>query len=158
MIILENIEYLEEMATVYKSTEKNCSVAVNPDSNRIGFAYFKFYNSSNFRNATKVVRILFTKPDFVYHRDGLRLWELNSGEKKLLIEVLKSPSNRFKGHTIWDAAKFEWNSEYFEEMFDVDIYFAGGYDEKYKGVAGYVPSTLEMPDYTQLDIKMKTKK
>lgn len=141
------------MATVYKNIGQHISVMVNPDSHRIGYTYFKVYNNSDYRKATKVVRILFTEPDFLYHHDGLLLWKLNSSQKKLLMQILQSPSLKFKGHTFWDVAKFEWNSEYFEEMFDVDIYFSGGYDEQYKDVVGYVASTLEMPDYTKLIIK-----
>ena len=52
-------EYLYEMATVYRSTEYGISVAVNPDSGRVGDPYFKFYNNVSFNKATKVVRIMF---------------------------------------------------------------------------------------------------
>ena len=81
MIKLVLEEYLEEMATIYKSKEYGICVAVNPDSNRNGLPYFKFYNDSDFRKAEKVIRIMFKEPDYVVHKDGKKLWKVNSGEK-----------------------------------------------------------------------------
>ena len=70
-------EYLDEMATIYKSLEYGILVAVNPDSKRSGNPYFKFYNNVNYNKATKVIRILFNKADYVVHRDKIELWKLN---------------------------------------------------------------------------------
>ena len=146
-------ECLDEMSTIYKSKEYGICVAVNPDSKRSGNAYFKYFNNSDFNKATKVIRILFKDIDYVVHKDGKQLWKINTKEKKLLIEILKKESNRYKGYTNWDAAKFDWNYEYLEEMIDSDLYFNGYYDEMYKDNPGYVPSTLKMPDYSRLNVK-----
>jgi hypothetical protein len=151
MIILED-EYLFEMATVYRNEKHNVSVAINPDSNRIGGAYFKFYNSTDYKKATKVIRILFNEPKYVEH-DGKELWELNSHEKKLLINCLKDRYRKYKyiNCTVWDATKFDWNFEYLGLDLELEEYLNGEYDERYKNNPSYVPSTLEMPDYTLIE-------
>ena len=150
MKILIEHENLNEMATVFKNKKQNVSIIVNPDSNRSGNPYFKFVNNSNFRNADKLIRIMFNKPDYVIHHDGKDLWKLNSKEKKLLITIMNKESSKYKGYTNWQAAKFDWNYEYFEEDWDIDDYFAGKYDNKFGSESGYVSSTLSMPDYLQL--------
>lgn len=150
-VVLE--EYLEEMATVYKNKEEDVTVAVNPDSNRIGNPYFKFFNNSDFRKADSVIRITFDNSDYIIYKDGKRLWKLNTQEKKLLIKILRDESKQYKGFTNWEAAKFNWNYEYFEEMFDFEKYFNGEYDEEYKDDPSYVSSKLKMPDYTKLNIQ-----
>lgn len=143
-------ELLGEMATVYKSREYSILIAVTPDSSRAGNPYFKFLNNSNYLNADKIIRILFHKPDYVIHKDGKELWELNNKDKKLLMQILKQRSKKYKEYTNWDAAKFDWNCEYLEEMLDIEDYFNGNYDEEYKHDAGYIKSDLEMPDYTKI--------
>lgn len=153
MITLILEEYLDEMATIYKSKEYSICVTVNPDSKRTGVRYFKFYNDPDPRQATHVIRILFNEPDYVVHKDGKKLWKLNTHEKKLLIKVLKEESSRYSGRTNWQVAMYDWNYEYLEEMINSDKYFNGEYDEMYKDVPGYVPSTLKMPDYTKLNVK-----
>lgn len=39
---------LFEMATVLRDTENNICITVNPDSGRIGYPYFKFFNNSDY--------------------------------------------------------------------------------------------------------------
>lgn len=152
MIKLICEEFLEEMATIYKSKEYGVLVAVNPDSRRIGIPYFKFYNNSNYNKADSIIRILFTKPDYIIHKDGKKLWKLNSSDKKLLMEIMNEESKQYKGFSNWEAAKFNWNYEYLEEMIDIEEYFYGDCDEKYSDTVGYIKSDLEMPDYTKLEI------
>lgn len=152
MIKLMLEEYLDEMATIFKSKEYGICVAVNPDSKRKGIPYFKFYNSSDFNNADSVIRILFTKPDYVYHKDSKKLWKLDTKDKRLLVSVLKKESVRYKGYTNWQVAMYDWNYEYLEEMISIEEYFNGEYDEQYKNVIGYIPSNLKMPDYTKLNV------
>ena len=152
MIKLVLEEYLEEMATIYKSKEYGVCVAVNPDSGRSGNPYFKFFNNSDFRKANKIIRILFKKPDYVVHKDGKQLWKLNTKERKLLIQILKMESDSYEGISNWNAAKYDWNREYLEESLNIRKYFNGDYDELYKDNPGYVPSTLKMPDYSKLNI------
>lgn len=152
MIYLEN-ECLYEMATVHRDETKNISIAVNPDQKKVGDPYFKFYNNASYMKATAVIRIMFFRVAYMKHEDGKELWELNSSEKKLLVKSLKSVSKKYKafGFTVWDATKFDWNYEYLGFDIESDEYLAGAYDDIYKDVQSYVPSTLEMPDYTKLE-------
>ena len=151
MIILKN-EPLFEMATVHRDFENNVSVAVNPDSAKIGNPYFKFYNNTDYRKADKVIRILFNSPNYVIHHDGKQFLDLNGKEKKLLIDCLtqKSKKYKFTGCSVWDATKFDWNYEYLGIDIEVDNYLNGEYDETYKDNPSYVSSTLNMPDYKEL--------
>lgn len=150
-LILE--EFLEEMATVYKNKECGVCIAVNPDSGRVGKPYFKFFNDSDFRKATHIIRILFDEVDYIVHNDGKKLWKLNHKEKQLLMSILQKESKQYKGYTNWDAAKFNWNYEYLEEMISIDEYYNGNYDEIYKNAPGYIISTLLMPDYMKLTVE-----
>lgn len=144
---------LFEMATVHRDFKNNVSVAVNPDSNRIGDPYFKFYNNTDYRKADSVIRLMFFAPRWTYHQtDGKELWKLNSQEKKLLMECLASPSKKYKINdcTVWDATKFDWNYEYLGIDIEIDEYLKGSYDKLYSDNPSYVPSTLDSPDYTSL--------
>ena len=151
MIRLIYEEYLEEMATIYKSKEYGIGVAVNPDSRRSGNSYFKFYNNPELPKATKIIRILFKNPDYIIHHDEKQLWKLNSKEKKLLIKVLKEESVRYDGYTNWDIAKYDWNCEYLEEQLNMKKYFNGDYENIYSENPGYVPFDLKMPDYSKIN-------
>ena len=51
MIKLFLKEYLDEMSTVCRDNQNNVSIAVNPDSERQGHPYFKFYNAVYYRDA-----------------------------------------------------------------------------------------------------------
>jgi hypothetical protein len=152
MIRLIHEEYLDEMTTIYKDRQYGIMVAVNPDSNRNGLSYFKFYNNCSYEKATHVIRITFKEVNYIIHKDGKKLWKLNSSEKKLLAKVLKQESGKFNGYTNWDIAKYEWNVEYFEEIMNIEKYFNGEYDDIYKNNPGYVSHDLKMPDYTKLNI------
>ena len=153
MIRLIIEEILDEMATIYKSKENRIMIAVNPDSGRIGCPYFKYLNDSNYLKAEKIVRILFKEADYVVHNDGKDLWELNNREKKLLMDVLQEQSKKYPKYTNWQAAKFDWNCEYLEEMLQIDDYFNGNYDDIYASDSGYVPSDLEMPNYLMIEFR-----
>lgn len=153
MIKLEN-ELLFEMATVHRDNNENISIAVNPDGKHVLDSYFKFYNAADFSKATAVIRIMFDSPRYTKHSgDGKKLWVLNSDDKKLLMRALMSPSKKYKayGFNVWDATKFEWNYEYLKIDIEPDEYIAGTYDEMYKDIPSYVPSTLKMPDYMQIE-------
>ena len=84
MIKIKDAIYLGEMATVHKDSKYNIMVFVNPDKNRNGEKYFKFYNSNSYTTADKVIRISFDEPKYIYHKnmDGKLDWILNSKEKK----------------------------------------------------------------------------
>lgn len=152
MIKLEN-ELLFEMATVHRDMTENISIAVNPDSKKIGDPYFKFYDSTDYTKAKRVISIFFTKPGYTKHSDGKKLCVLNHDDKKLLVKTLKSISKKYKacGFTVWDAAKYDWNYEYLKIDIEPDEFISGSYDELYKDVPSYVPSTLKMPDYMQIE-------
>lgn len=153
MIKLVQEDYLVEMATIYKSRQYGIGVAVHPDSKRMGLSYFKFYDNPDYTQAKKIIRILFKSPDYTIHKDGKKLWKLNSDDKKLLVKILKQESSRYDGYTNWDIAKYDWNCEYFEEQLNMKRYFNGEYDEEYKDKPSYVPSDLKMPDYTKITFK-----
>ena len=152
MIRIINSEYLAEMATVHRDLENNITVCVNPDRQRRGERYFKFYNASHYEAANKVIRISFDLPQYIYHTntDGKEDWILNGKEKKELIEILLSQSKKYSGYSVWDAAKFDWNNEALDEMLNSNEYIAGKYDEKFKDNLNYIPSTLNCPNYLEL--------
>lgn len=141
---------LTEMASVCRVD--NTLVAVNPDSGRVGDAYFKFCNKSDYTAATKLIRIFFKKADYTIHCDGKELWKLTNKEKKLLMQILKATSKRYKPYTNWDIAKYLWNCEYLQLDLDIDDYFGGVYDDEFKDRPSYVSSEQEIPNYMNLPI------
>ena len=155
MIKLFLKEYLDEMSTVCRDNQNNVSIAVNPDSERQGHPYFKFYNNVYYGDAAKVVRILFNSADYVENKNAedQKLWKLSHKEKKLLKELLSSTSAEYSDMTIWEACKFEWNFEYLEQSINLDKYVNGEYDKDktFTENPGYVHYSLEMPDYLELN-------
>ena len=143
---------LTEMASVCKDNVENVMIAVHPDSKRTGDCYFKYCNDTSYPSADKVIRIFFDRADYTVHKDGKELWNLNNKEKKTLMKILQAPSKRFKRHTNWEVAKYFWNCEYLETDLDIEDYFYGIYDKIFKDDKGYLPSTLEMPNYMNLRI------
>lgn len=58
--------------------------------------YFKVYDSESVTKSSKVVRIYFDEPEYVYseHREpGKGVWYLNSYERKYLDNILSDPDN-----------------------------------------------------------------
>ena len=147
---------LEEMATVYSDANYGILVTVNPDPNRVGDPYFKFFNSVSYKSATKAVRIYFKKLGYTYHRrDGKKLWKMNAKELNILMTILKTKSAVDPKYSVWDMAKFYWNNEYFGAAFNMEEYFKGTYDEdpQYKDHPSFVKASEELRDYTQLIIR-----
>lgn len=98
---------LQEMATVYRNTEYNICITVNPDPNHIGNPYFKIYNSTSYTSADKGIRISFLKPSYIMHADTKASWKLNKKEKQLLISFLLDKSNFYDEQlgrklTVWE--------------------------------------------------------
>ena len=155
MIRLIFEEVIGEMATVCKDAENNVGIGVYPDSGRIGNPYFKFYNSTNYDKATKVVRITFNQVDYIVHKNnnGADLWKLNHKDKKLLMKLLKRPSKTRKDLDNWTLLKYHWNDESLPDEFDLDDYVSGMYDEQYSDNTNYVASYIDIPDYMGLDVK-----
>lgn len=66
-VLRENV-YVTCMAKVGHSDSDNFSVAVNPDTDRAGECYLKYYNHKRYRSADKVVRVSLTEPKYVFHK------------------------------------------------------------------------------------------
>ena len=80
-------------------------ITVNPDIKRNWSsenAYFKIYNSENYRKATKVARITLIVPKYIIHSndDGKGNWDLSSSERKLLDNIMHSKKN---GISNWES-------------------------------------------------------
>ncbi len=62
------------MATVHRDKQCEILIQVNPSKSRVGERYFKFYNSSSYSSETKVIRISFDSPNYIFHmnEDGER--------------------------------------------------------------------------------------
>lgn len=147
-----NREYLGEMATVHRDAQCGILIQVNPSKSRIGERYFKFYNSSSYSSATKIIRISFDSPKYIFHvnEDGKEDWILNSKEKKLLVNILNKPSNSYPDYSVWEVAKFNWNNEALKNQIAFPLYQSGFYDNDLKDDPNYVASFLAIPDYTKL--------
>lgn len=135
-----------DMATVKVDRPHNVRLSVNPDINRKGDEYFKFYNSYKKNGEEKVARILFRKSGYVFHNDGNDAWLLNSSDKKLLMSILESNVVSMTGRnvTVFQYAIIQFNRERFgmEEEDTLSNDFTEFPDA--------LPIDLEMPDYTTL--------
>lgn len=65
---------------------------------------------------------------------------------KNIYEILSQPSKRFNGYSNWQVFKFIWNSEHLDVDINFNKYFEGYYDDLYKDIKGYLPSTVELKD------------
>lgn len=87
---------------IYKN--QNMSIRVDNSNTNRGFLknpYFKVYNSDDYTKYTKLTRISMTKPEYIIHNN--EIWNLNSKEKKLLIDILNSTTK--KGISVWESLK-----------------------------------------------------
>ena len=150
MIIKEN-NIFYEMVTIKRDIQNNKCITVNPDSNKEGNPYFKYYNHQSYNSATAVIRILFKEPGFVIHKnyDGKDFWNISVSDKKILMKILMSPYSANKNYTIWDYAKYQWNYEYLEVDIDFEDYVNGEYDDFYKDNPSYVSSKEQIKNYNQ---------
>ncbi len=133
-----------EMAHVYTDDNLNISIQVNRNEGRTG-SYFKLYNHKEYRKASKVARIDFRNPEYIYHvhHDGKKDWALNSHERAKLLEILNMKI--FHGETVWKMLILNFNLE-------------GGlnYNESMKNkmkkliYPNHLPIDLPIPDYTKL--------
>lgn len=140
------------MATAFSRESFSICLAINPDPNRVGEPYFKMYNAQSWRKATKVARISFKEPKLIKHSSNKESWNTVPRDiRHELIDYLDSESKTFPSFTVWDYLKYEWNMEW---GFDVGFpfeYFGGKSDEKFKNEPSYLPSTLESPNYLELE-------
>ena len=106
----DNNEVLNEIR-VYTNNEDNVCITVDGDGEKDrGFnndPYFKYYNNSNPKKATKVSRIAFTGEKIRYIIHNNQDNKLNSSEKKKLNEYMdrKSTNKDYKDITVWEAIK-----------------------------------------------------
>lgn len=161
--VIKRSEDIFGMATIGRHIQPNFTVAVNPDGNRVGNCYFKYYNRENYNIATHVTRLNLRKPNKIIHknRDGKKEWQLNSIDKKAICQYLDQTSRygvQF-GATNWDYTLYSWNNELglleaeFPEEYSspFEAFVNGFYDtEDNMNNPSYVPSTLKRPDYTQI--------
>lgn len=143
------IENLWEMATVGRDSCNNVLMQVNPDVERQGLEYFKFYNAANSRRANKVARIEFRRPKYVIHKsdDGKTNWFLNGREKAKLIEFLKQTNSTRLDLTNWRYAIMAFNNEKGLDPHFTEKNLLSSGKLKYPK---FLPFDLPMPDYTQL--------
>lgn len=147
-----NFYELNEMSTVSRGF--SMTISVNPDKNRIGDEYFKIYNSESVTKANKIIRILFRKPEYVFHTSkGYSDWILTKNELKNLLNFLNSTEilydNNGVGHTvtIYQKAIILYNYErgLGNNISDaLTLMLNNTY-------ADYMPLNLEMPDYMLLE-------
>lgn len=156
---VRSLEPIECMATIGKSVDDNFCVTVNPDQKRSGVCYLKYFNSSSYTSADKVIRVSLLEPRVIFHknRDGKKTWRINSKDKKNLVEFLKRNSKDWVGTDNWHSVLYHWNNELgliddvVPEEFNsaIEAFVAGYFDTKENlSHPSYVPSYLEMPDYT----------
>ena len=80
-----------EMANVARNFDINWSIYVEPDRRRNRPTYFKLYSDANYTEAEFCARISLLSPEYIIHKDGdKKPFELNSHEKKLLVNFLNS--------------------------------------------------------------------
>lgn len=145
-----------EMATVVSTSDRY--ISVNPDSNLEWFneEYFKVYNASNARKATKVARIKFRHPTYTIHSDMDRKinWILNSKEKQDLVKLFKEPSLKEPSLTNWEYAILQFNLEAFPEAnrdYCLNLTIAKQNQMNDRDPQKYwLPIDLPIPDYTEL--------
>lgn len=150
-MLFSELQELNEMSTVSR-TRRMC-VAVNPAKNRQGDEYFKLYNAQSESKADKLIRILFRKPEYVFHRNtGFNDWILSSSEKKDLMKFLSSKEY------FTDAERNEYSITVFQKALILFNYEKGlglTQNETFslmllKDHEGYLPLNLEMPNYNEL--------
>lgn len=92
----QNAEVLTE-ASVYKKNGINIAPYCSPNRSYGKDAYFKVFNNTDERKATKIARIKLFETDYADKHEkgneGKELWVLNSKERKLLNDALHSPTN-----------------------------------------------------------------
>lgn len=152
------------MATVGRHEKPNFLIAVNPDANRAGICYFKYYDSNEYSSAEHVTRLNFRKPEKVKHQnhDGKTEWQLNAKDRKDLCNYLDELSDeiRYVAVTNWQVALYHWNHEYglINESYPdeyksrIEAFISGFYDtDENVHNPSYVASTLERPDYRKVE-------
>lgn len=112
---IEESEILTQFTTVARDYNLNISLVINPDKNQNlnNTEYFKFYNNANPDKASKIARIKFRLPEYIiYHNNGGKEnWFLDSEEKKILMEILRQPCEKYPEFSIWQGLISDFNWE-----------------------------------------------
>lgn len=126
----------------YGDEESGRCIWVYPDLGRRGLEYFKFFDARMFYDATKVARIDFRSPRYVFCKNpiGISHWWLQRSEKEELMDFLISNNECDSSLTNWQAAIIFFNNE--KEGY--------GFDET-RDI--FLPLNLKMPDYRKLPNK-----
>lgn len=127
-------QQLNEMATVGRVNGTYITVTADSGRNYYNQEYFKIFNSESPSKATKVARILFRRPEYIYHKDQYEQWILNSKERKALNLAFKQKSKYQKDCTIWQYGILQFNLETYDIPF-----------EETKQIT--INSQKEMPEY-----------
>ncbi len=138
------------MATVARSIEKKMLIEVNPDKNHKGNPYFKLYNAASKAKAKKVARISMKQVKYIKYKNigkmaGKRNWVLDAGEKKDLMEFLRSPYEENPSITVWEQAILEYNKEL--DLFENETRENLLPNLKYPD---FLPFNLPLPNYMSL--------
>lgn len=157
LLLEECDEYLCEMASEYprnSNPDIKIMAAVNPTEDRVGECYFKVYDAPTYGKARHVIRLDFFKPITLLHRKSTKLpWsDINKQDLKDVDSFLDEESKRYPGYTIWDALKYDWNTEKSLDVGTIWEYCNGEYDLELCDNPDYVPSTLEPPTYADVDL------
>jgi len=109
---------LNEMATVGRINGTYITVTADSGRNYYNQEYFKIFNNESPSKATKVARILFRRPEYIYHKDQYEQWNLNVKERKALNLVFKQKSKYQKDCTIWEYGILQFNLETYDIPFE----------------------------------------
>lgn len=142
---------IADMATIKVDRNNNYRITVNPDLNRTGDEYFKFYNSATYTNGEKVARILFNEPSYVLHNNGFDAWYPNAKAKRWLMNTMNQTVVAKNGATvsIWEYCIIAFNEERWgltadETMSNIE-------ENGEKPFQDALAFNLKMPNYMVLD-------
>lgn len=147
----EPIMSMSQIGRSRDSDKFSYCVYVNPDPGRRGNPYLKFYNASNYSKADKVIRLGMKKFEIIRHSDGLKFWDVNRQELKMLDAFLSRTAKENPKYTNWQYAIYQWNREALfitdapdEYASNIDAFFDGFYDtEENLSEPSYIPSFQE---------------
>lgn len=156
-MIISELQELNDISTVSRSAGSGgdgICIAVTPDRNRAGEEYFRAYNAFSALKAEKMIRILFRKPEYVFI--GNRRaddWILSLSEKRELVQFLR------KEAMLTDSLGIVHHVPVFQKAIVLFNYERGLGDSPEEAFSlmlesdrqGYLPLSLEMPDYTALE-------
>lgn len=93
-------------SAVYTNVDANLTFQVNPSKNRLGEYYFKIYNHFSANSATKVARISFFEPRYIFHtRSAWNPWTFDSSTKKIVVDLLSKNS-----YSVWKKLIANFNN------------------------------------------------